>query len=84
MHANNQLIEILRARGPGAIVDMDNAASRITLDVIGRVGFDKDFHATESLDDDKTNRAFDLMTAGKQKAEIFYRLIVGAPMHVKI
>ena len=66
VHANNQLIDILKARGPSAVVDMDNAASRITLDVIGRVGFDKDFHATQSLDDDTVNRAFDLMTAGEQ------------------
>lgn len=64
VHANNQLIDILKARGPDAVVDMDNAASRITLDVIGMVGFQKDFHATESLDDESTNRAFDLMTAG--------------------
>ena len=67
VHANNQLIEILKTRGPGTAVDIDNAASRITLDVIGRVGFDKDFHATETLDDTKINRAFDLMTAGKRK-----------------
>ena len=65
VHANNQLIAILKARGSGAVVDIDNAASRITLDVIGRVGFDKDFHATETLDDSKINRAFDLMSAGR-------------------
>lgn len=66
VHANQQLIAILKARGPAAAVDIDNAASRITLDVIGRVGFDKDFGATQSLDDSSTNRAFDLMTAGEK------------------
>lgn len=70
VHANNQLIAILRAKGARRAVDMDNAAQRITLDVIGRVGFDKDFHATESLDDDTTNMAFDLMTAGKSQANL--------------
>lgn len=66
VHANQQLINILRAKGQDAVVDLDNAASRITLDVIGRVGFDKDFGATQSLDDSSINRAFDLMTAGTQ------------------
>ena len=65
VHANNQLIKKLEARGPEVVVDIDNAASRITLDVIGRVGFDKDFRATETLDNIEINRAFDLMTAGK-------------------
>ena len=64
IHANQQLIRILRARGPTAVVDLDNVAQRVTLDVIGRVGFDKDFGATQSLDDDSTNRAFELMNAG--------------------
>ena len=43
---------------------MDNAAQRVTLDVIGRVGFEKDFGATTSLTDAAANEAFDLMTAG--------------------
>lgn len=71
VHANNQLIKILKARGPEAAIDMDNAASRVTLDVIGRVGFDKDFHATQNLNDAVTNRAFDLMTAGKNSGLVF-------------
>ena len=75
VHANNQLIEILKARGPEAAVDIDNAASRITLDVIGRVGFDKDFHATETLDDTKINRALDLMTAGGSLQCLFFAQI---------
>ena len=64
---NQQLVRILAARR-GAAVDMDNAALRVTLDVIGRVGFGKDFGATASLDDSHANAAFDLMGAGEPHA----------------
>ena len=62
--ANEQLISILKAWGPEKEVDIDNAASRIALDVIGRVGFNKDFGATQNMNDSSINRAFELMTAG--------------------
>lgn len=64
---NQQLVRILAARG-GVAVDMDNAALRVTLDVIGRVGFGKDFGATASLSDRRANAAFDLMGAGARPA----------------
>ncbi|KAK9846641.1 hypothetical protein WJX81_008242 [Elliptochloris bilobata] len=63
---NQQLVSILAARA-GAAVDMDNAALRVTLDVIGRVGFGKDFGATADLDDCRANAAFDLMSAGRDE-----------------
>ena len=74
--ANEQLISILKGWGPDKEVDIDNAASRIALDVIGRVGFNKDFGATQNMNDSSINRAFELMTAGNaffslQKAQDF-------------
>lgn len=81
VHANEQLISILRARGPQKPVDIDNAASRITLDVIGRVGFDKDFGATQSLDDSSINRAFDLMTAGGHLCRLLREDFGSAPSY---
>ena len=64
---NEQLIRILEAKGAQAVVDLDNATQRVTLDVIGRVGFDKDFGATESLDGGSANVAFDLMGTGRDE-----------------
>ena len=63
--ANEQLIQILKEWGPNKIVDIDNAASRIALDTIGRAGFNKDFGATQNMNDTSINRAFELMTAGR-------------------
>ena len=60
---NQQLISILQDK-QGKSVDMDNASLRVTLDIIGRVGFGKDFGATRDLSDGKANRAFELMAAG--------------------
>ena len=61
----SQLIQILRTKGPAEVVDMDHAALRVTLDVIGQVGFGKDFGATKSLDaTDTANAAFATMEAG--------------------
>lgn len=61
----SQLIHILRSKGPDEVVDMDHAALRVTLDVIGQVGFGKDFGATKSLDaTDTANAAFATMEAG--------------------
>ena len=45
-------------------IDMDNAAQRVTLDVIGQGGFETDFGATADLEDGAANAAFDLMNAG--------------------
>lgn len=42
------LVRSLRAR-EGAAVDVDRAAQRQAMDVIGRVGFDRDFGATGEL-----------------------------------
>lgn len=68
MAVNQQLASKLAMRG-GAAVDIDNAALRVTLDVIGRVGFGKDFAATASLDDPCANAAFDLMGAGARRGK---------------
>ena len=64
-----RLIEALRLSTATA-VDMDNAAQRITLDVIGQVGFEKDFGATVSLSGGDADRAFNLMYAGKPCAHV--------------
>lgn len=63
LQVNQQLISILEDSG-GAGIDLDNAALRVTLDVIGRVGFGKDFGATRDLNSGKANLAFDMMEAG--------------------
>ncbi len=63
VQVNRQLISILEAK-QGAPVDLDNATLRVTLDVIGRVGFGKDFGATCDLSDGRANLAFDMMAAG--------------------
>ncbi|KAK9826059.1 hypothetical protein WJX74_008792 [Apatococcus lobatus] len=64
----SQLIDILKLRGPDEVIDMDNAALRVTLDVIGQVGFGKDFGATKSLDArDTANAAFATMEAGRDE-----------------
>lgn len=65
VRVNQQLISILEEKG-GAAVDMDNASLRVTLDVIGRVGFGKDFGATRDLSDGRANLAFDMMEAGEK------------------
>ena len=70
---NRQLISILQDK-QGLSVDMDNASLRVTLDVIGRVGFGKDFGATKDLTDGKANRAFDLMAAGEYVCPMKLRL----------
>ncbi len=62
----SQLIANLKSKGPDDVVDMDHAALRVTLDVIGQVGFGKDFGATRSLDEaDTANAAFATMEAGE-------------------
>ena len=63
VQVNQQLISILQDKR-GLSVDMDNASLRVTLDIIGRVGFGKDFGATKDLSGGKANHAFDLMAAG--------------------
>ena len=71
VNINKRLIAALKAATPAKAVDMDNAAQRITLDVIGRVGFEKDFGATEDLADGRANEAFDLMNAGGGSAHAY-------------
>ncbi len=63
LQVNQQLISILEDSA-GAEIDLDNATLRVTLDVIGRVGFGKDFGATRDLNSGKANLAFDMMEAG--------------------
>jgi len=63
LQVNQQLISILDDKA-GAEIDLDNATLRVTLDVIGRVGFGKDFGATRDLNSGKANLAFDMMEAG--------------------
>ncbi|BDA49870.1 Cytochrome P450 3A28 [Coccomyxa sp. Obi] len=64
VQVNRQLISILEAK-QGAPVDLDNATLRVTLDVIGRVGFGKDFGATRDLSDGRAN--LDMMAAGRDE-----------------
>ncbi|KAK9905036.1 hypothetical protein WJX75_008344 [Coccomyxa subellipsoidea] len=66
VQVNRQLISILEEKR-GAPVDLDNATLRVTLDVIGRVGFGKDFGATRDLSDGRTNVALDMMAAGRDE-----------------
>ncbi|KAK9820314.1 hypothetical protein WJX72_008814 [[Myrmecia] bisecta] len=49
VEAGQQLRGILLEWGPDRVVDLDNALLREALDVIGRVGFDRDMGATKSL-----------------------------------
>lgn len=63
LQVNQQLISILEDKD-GTDIEIDNAALRVTLDVIGRVGFGKDFGATRDLNSGKANLAFDMMEAG--------------------
>lgn len=67
VQVNKQLISIVEGK-QGAAVDLDNATLRVTLDVIGRVGFGKDFGATRDLSDGRANFAFDMMAAGEYSA----------------
>eukprot|EP00878_Enallax_costatus_P000395 GHUV01000482.1.p1 GENE.GHUV01000482.1~~GHUV01000482.1.p1 ORF type:complete len:459 (+),score=124.68 GHUV01000482.1:1092-2468(+) len=41
----NQLVERVTAQGPGTAVDVDQAALRVTLDVIGLAGFGHDYNS---------------------------------------
>ncbi len=47
MAITKQLVSGLIARGPDAPIDMDEAAQRLTADVIMRFGFDSDYGATD-------------------------------------
>lgn len=42
----HRLIEAMKQQGPNTEFDMDKMAQRLTVDVIGRFGFDRDFGAT--------------------------------------
>ncbi|CAL8468775.1 g8316 [Coccomyxa elongata] len=64
----NQLIEILRERGPEKAVDIDDAAQRVALEVIGKVGFGKSFNALASLDAPAEQDVFKAMAAGMEEA----------------
>ncbi|CAK0783590.1 hypothetical protein CVIRNUC_006789 [Coccomyxa viridis] len=64
VQVNHQLISILDDSS-SAEINLDNATLRVTLDVIGRVGFGKDFGATRDLSSGKANLAFDMMEAGQ-------------------
>lgn len=77
---NQQLVRKLAMRA-GAAVDIDNAALRVTLDVIGRVGFGKDFGATASMDDPRANAAFYLMGAGARRGKGRAHAAAGAPAY---
>ena len=65
VQVNHQLISILEDSS-SAEINLDNATLRVTLDVIGRVGFGKDFGATRDLSSGKANLAFTMMEAGTQ------------------
>ncbi|KAK9819693.1 hypothetical protein WJX72_001295 [[Myrmecia] bisecta] len=49
VEAGQQVRSVLLEWGPDRVVDIDNVLLREALDVIGRVGFDRDMGATKSL-----------------------------------
>ena len=80
----SQLVLILKSKGPKTVVDMDHAALRVTLDVIGQVGFGKDFGATKSLDEkDAANTAFATMEAGLALCTIYFSVSFEQFRHFK-
>lgn len=65
MEAAHELLTVLAAKGPEAVFDMSEAAQRQSLDVIGRVGFAKNFGATAALGQpDSSHRMMDSLTGG--------------------
>ncbi|KAK9819257.1 hypothetical protein WJX81_005098 [Elliptochloris bilobata] len=64
-----QLVSALKALGPEAVVDMDRAAQRESLDVIGRVGFGKDYGATRCLGGDEAESALSTLQKGMVEAQ---------------
>lgn len=76
VQVNRQLINILKDKR-GVPVDLDNATLRVTLDVIGRVGFGKDFGATRDLSDGRANLAFDMMAAGEHSLRKYILIAKG-------
>lgn len=62
----DQLIGVTEAIGPDRSIDLDNAAQRESLDVIGRIGFDTDFQAMTSMASNSgANRALDALHGGE-------------------
>lgn len=59
-----QLVAVLRANGPQKAVDIDNAALRESLDVIGRLGFGMDFNATQSLQGGQASETLNILLCG--------------------
>lgn len=47
MAAARQVCAVLQAAGPATPVEVDSLLQREALDVIGRVGFEHDFHAIQ-------------------------------------
>ena len=60
-------MQVMQQRGPAEPMDIDHAAQRVTLDVIGRVGFSKDFGATKDLSSAQPNAAMYAMEASRDE-----------------
>lgn len=60
-----QLVDVLKANGSEKAVDMDDAALRESLDLIGRFGFGKDFGATKSLEGGHASTALHILLSGR-------------------
>lgn len=61
-----QVMTGLAAAGPSAALDLDRVAQRLTIDVIGRFAFDRDFGATADIA--KTNEALQVCARACQRA----------------
>ncbi|KAG2494403.1 hypothetical protein HYH03_007455 [Edaphochlamys debaryana] len=57
----HNVMDHIRGLGEGAAIDMDAAAQRLTIDVIGRFAFDRDFAATEFGRNEALETVADLM-----------------------
>ncbi|KAK9915327.1 hypothetical protein WJX75_007673 [Coccomyxa subellipsoidea] len=68
LEATSQLIQVLKQRGPEKAVDIDDAAQRVALEVIGKVGFGKSFNSLASLDAPAEQDVFKALAAGLEEA----------------
>ena len=63
----DELLAVFDSLGPQTPIDIDNAAQRESLDVIGRIGFGIHFGATQSLASESgANRALDALHGGEE------------------
>ncbi|EIE22263.1 cytochrome P450 [Coccomyxa subellipsoidea C-169] len=67
VEAANQLIQVLKERGADKAVDIDDAAQRVALEVIGKVGFGKSFNSLASLDAPAEQDVFKALAASLEE-----------------